>query len=294
MNNPNIGVLGGDARYIHLANALSRDGYEVHCMFLDSPRLARGVHRAEDFRDALPFCAALLLPTPVCGQGLELNAPYWPQDRNRDIGQFLGDIGKTALVLGGAFSPAVKAAFAAKELRFIDLMERDDLAAANALPTAEGAVAMAMEQMEITLSGSRSCVVGCGRCGRVLARLLAAMGSRVTVTARRPGQLTWIADQGWTPLETGRLAQGAGEWDVVFNTVPAPVVDRRVLDALGPGAVVIDLASRPGSTDFPYAAQRGITAVLAPGLPGKVAPKTAGLILRDTILPILRERGISV
>ena len=294
MKNPNIGILGGDARYIHLANALAQDGYQVHCMFLEAPGLSEAVHRVEDFRDALPFCAALLLPIPVCREGLQLNAPFWPEDRNRDIGQFLEDIGKTTLVLGGAPSPAVREAFAQRELRFVDLMERNDLALANALPTAEGAVALAMDRLEVTISGSRCIVVGCGRCGRVLARLLASMGASVTVTARRKGQLTWIADRGWEPLDTGCLAERAGDCDVIFNTVPAPVVTRRVLDAMAPGTVVIDLASRPGGTDFDYAAQKGIDAVLAPGLPGKAAPKTAGLILRDTVLSMFQERGITL
>lgn len=292
MKSSEIGILGGDARSIHLANALAAAGYRVHAMFLDSPKLTAAVGRTSDFRDALPFCSALVLPTPVARPGLMLNAPYWPADRSRDMGQFLEDVGKTALVLGGGFSPEVKKAFARRELRFIDLMERDDLAQANAVPTAEGAVAMAMERMDITLSGSRSCVVGCGRCGRALARLLAAMGSRVTVTARRPEQLDWIARQGWEPLDTGHLAQQAHRWDVLFNTVPALVVDQGVLDALDPRALVIDLASAPGGTDFSAAAQRGISAVLAPGLPGLVAPRTAGLVLLDVILPIFQERGI--
>lgn len=293
MKNKIIGILGGDARYGYLGSALAAEGFEVWAMLLDPPDMDPTVHRAEDFRDALPFCGALILPTPVCKDGLMLNAPFWPRERGREIGQFLEEIGKSTIVLGGGFSPELRGIFGSKELRFTDLMELEPLAVANAVPTAEGAVALAMAQMNITISGSNSCVVGCGRCGRALARLLAAMGSRVTVTARRPEQLGWIEAQGWRPLETVEMHREAHRWDVVFCTIPAPVVTPAVLEGMNREAVIIDIASAPGGTDFTCAAKLGIKATLAPGLPGKAAPKTAGLILRDIILPILEERGMT-
>jgi len=54
-------------------------------------------------------------------------------------------------------------------------------------------------------------------------------------------------------------------------------------------AVIIDLASKPGGTDFRYAERRGIKALLAPGLPGIVAPKTAGRIMADCLGRLLME-----
>lgn len=55
-------------------------------------------------------------------------------------------------------------------------------------------------------------------------------------------------------------------------------------------AMIIDLASEPCGTDFEAAKALGLTAVKAPGLPGKFAPKTAGEIIKDTVLNILSER----
>ena len=48
--------------------------------------------------------------------------------------------------------------------------------------------------------------------------------------------------------------------------------------------LIIDLASKPGGTDFRYAEKRGIKALLAPSLPGIVAPKTAGQILANVLI----------
>jgi dipicolinate synthase subunit A len=48
--------------------------------------------------------------------------------------------------------------------------------------------------------------------------------------------------------------------------------------------VVIDLASAPGGTDFNAARELGLKAELAPGLPGIVAPVTAGRIIAELIV----------
>ena len=72
------------------------------------------------------------------------------------------------------------------------------------------------------------------------------------------------------------------------------ILDREVLRHAGPGCLVIDLASRPGGVDFEAAKELGVRVIWALGLPGKVAPVTAGLAIRDTIYHILNELGESL
>lgn len=74
------------------------------------------------------------------------------------------------------------------------------------------------------------------------------------------------------------------DYDYIFNTVPAQVVDRGVLEACKKDAAVIDIASAPGGVDFEAAKALGIAAKLCLGLPGKYAPKTAGEILAEEIM----------
>lgn len=54
-------------------------------------------------------------------------------------------------------------------------------------------------------------------------------------------------------------------------------------------AIIIDLASKPGGTDFRFAEKRGIKALLAPSLPGLVAPRTAGRILARTLCQLIQD-----
>ena len=128
MKNHNIGLLGGGLEQAALANGLADTGrWEVYTMFLEGPLLSPKVRTARDFRDVLWLCGTLVLPHPVCREGLVLNAPLW-QGPPADAGQFLGLIGKGVLLLTGAVSPAFARAAAAKEVTFTPLPppERED------------------------------------------------------------------------------------------------------------------------------------------------------------------------
>jgi dipicolinate synthase subunit A len=78
--------------------------------------------------------------------------------------------------------------------------------------------------------------------------------------------------------------------DVIINTIPAKVITSLVLSKMPSRALIVDVASKPGGTDFRYAEKRGIKAILAPGIPGIVAPKTAGQIIANVLSELLLER----
>ena len=85
------------------------------------------------------------------------------------------------------------------------------------------------------------------------------------------------------------LQQQVGNIDLLFNTIPTMIVTAQIIANLPSRAVIIDFASKPGGTDFRFAEKRGIKALLAPGLPGIVAPKTAGRIMADCLSRLMRK-----
>ena len=97
---------------------------------------------------------------------------------------------------------------------------------------------------------------------------------------------------GCEPLTLTRLAEQLNQVAVVFNTIPALVLPAALLQKMAPETLIIDLASAPGGVDFEAAERFRIRAVLALGLPGKVAPLTAGRILA-TKLPGLIKQELS-
>lgn len=175
-------------------------------------------------------------------------------------------------------------------VRLIDLADHDELAILNSIPSAEGAIQMAMEQSPFCLHGAASLVLGFGRTAQTLALMLRGIGSHVTVVARSPAarasaQAFCLAAAPLTDLN--RLLQPPTLF--CFNTVPAPILTAETLAGANADLTIIDLASRPGGTDFAAAAAAGLRATLAPGLPGIVAPRTAGLLLSKVIMGLLEE-----
>ncbi|NLS45101.1 MAG: dipicolinate synthase subunit DpsA [Firmicutes bacterium] len=175
-------------------------------------------------------------------------------------------------------------------INLVEVMENDEVAIKNSIPTAEGALQIAMTEMPITIHGCNAIVLGFGRVGITMARVLLSLSANTVVCARSYSQLARASEMGALALHISSLSSALSDTDVVFNTIPSTVLTDQILENMKPGSLIIDLASAPGGTDFDAAARLGIKAILASGLPGKTAPKTAGKILADAILRLIKER----
>ena len=102
--------------------------------------------------------------------------------------------------------------------------------------------------------------------------------------------LAWAAAYGYETDRLEDLAWELGGFDLVVNTIPAPVLDERRLRWVDPGAFLLDLASAPGGIDRAAAQRRNLQVLQAPGLPGRVAPVTAAAAIRDAVYHILWEQ----
>ena len=80
-----------------------------------------------------------------------------------------------------------------------------------------------------------------------------------------------------------------GDYDIVFNTVPAMIFDQDALCSLNTDATIIDLASLPGGVDKEAADRLGIKVVPALALPGKYMPETAAKIIRASVRAAIKE-----
>jgi len=249
-------VIGSDARQLAAGRALARAGYAV-----EGP-------------EEIALADYILLPLP-------LDAARTP------LAELLRAARPGALALGGMLSEEAKAIAAEAGVELVDYFAREELAIRNAIPTAEGCIGVLLAQRKRTLWGSAVLLLGFGPVGQAVGTRLAALGAHVTVAARRPAQRAQAESLGMQGAELARLAR---PFDTVVNTIPAQVLTAPVLARLRPGSLIVDLASRPGGTDFDAAARCGHKAIHALSLPAACAPETAGEIVARTVCEMLRER----
>ena len=262
-------ALGGDARQTLAVRALRRAGFSVGTFGVpDCPDAASSPE------ELLARAECVLLPMPAFA-GEYITGGGIPSAR------ILAGLRPGTAVFGGKLGHRLDGCGGVSAF---DYGADEILAAANAVPTAEGAVQIALEQLPVTLQGSRCLVIGFGRIGKLLCRKLAALGADVTAAARSEKDLALIAALGLRADRTGCYERPLGAYDAVFNTVPAPVLDEAQLAALPPGCLLVELASAPGGADPAACRALGVDLVTARGLPGRAAPKTAGELVCAAVL----------
>lgn len=291
--NKTFAVVGGDQRQAHLANTLAgRDsGYNIYGMFLENGvKLSSRIQKSNDIKLVLPQSDVLVFPLPMLGADGRINTPL--SDSHVLLEECLDYILPDSIVLAGMVPQHVHEAAAEHGTTVIDYYKREEFIVLNAVPTAEGAVEIALREMPITLFGSTCMITGFGRVAKALAKLLVAFGADVRVVARKQSDLAWARIYGCTAVHLSDLDGYLCDVDVLFNTVPAVILDEQKLAGLGRKCLVIDLASKPGGVDFDMARGLGLKTIWALSLPGKVAPISAGEIILDTIFNVLCEGGV--
>lgn len=285
MKKPRILIAGGDMRQIFCALRLA----ETHDVSVAGfapeqlpPLLTQSA--AEAFRHKYD-CVVLPVP-PLDGSGCidtPLGDGILSAERVRSL------LSPGAVVLTGRSDPELEAVFSGFVI--IDYMQREDVCLYNAVPTAEGAVQLAVSELPVTLNGLPVLITGLGRIGTALAQILRGFGADVTAAVRNSRGAARARLLGIRSVRTEDIG---ADYGLVFNTVPRLIFTRPLLEQFPSDTLFIDLASRPGGIDFSAAADLGIRAVWALGLPGKTAPVTAGEIIAGAVCSILDERSGAV
>lgn len=285
-----IAIIGGDARYLELIRQLQiRPHTTIHLIGYDKIDHGFSGLNQLDFRELeVEKLDALILPITGTDDVGKVETVF--SDQNIVLKKFWFErLQNNALVFTGMANPYVEEAIQATNAQLIPLLNRDDVAIYNSIPTAEGTIMMAMENTDYTLHSSHVMVTGYGRVGKTVAQKFSALGANVSVSTKSMKELARIAERGHQAVPLDTLAAYVKQTDLLINTIPAQVITKEIIQQLPSHSLIIDLASNPGGTDFRYAHRRGIKTILAKSLPGIVAPKTAGKILADVIQQYLEK-----
>lgn len=285
----NIAIIGGDARQLEVIRKLSTLDATIHLVGFD--QLDHGFTGTNKINlDEVPFEELDGIILPVSGTGL--NGEVETIFSNKEVvlsKEMLEKAKKECTVFSGISNAFLDKITQETNHKLIKLFERDDVAIYNSIPTVEGTIMMVIQHTDITIHGSNVMVLGLGRVGMSVARTFANLSANVKVGARKPEHLARISEMGLKGFHLNDIKEEVKDVDVCINTIPIPIVTANVISNMPAHTLIVDLASKPGGTDFRYAEKRGIKALLAPGLPGIVAPKTAGQIIANVLAQLLSK-----
>lgn len=285
----NILIIGGDKREAELFFHLKRTGAKVSMFGFEKYEYLNEITVAENLVEAILTAQVVITPLAGIEADGEIYAPYSLKKISLNNLTILRAFSPGTIFLAGHLHPSLRELLTDNKVIVSETSKLDEISTLNAVPTAEGAIQAAMEHTEITINKSSSLVLGFGRCGKILALTLKALGAEVSVAARRPEVLAWIEALNMTPVPIGQLADKINSADIIFNTIPAVLIDAEVLYRTKTSAIIIDISSFPYGVDFAVAERLNIKAILLPGLPGKVAPKTAGKILAQVYPELIKK-----
>ena len=208
-----------------------------------------------------PEVTHLLLPVPC----------------REDVTPVLEKLSNGTTIVGGALDGPEFSKFCC-----IDLLRDSVYLANNAMITAHCAITMAAQLLPVIWDGCPVLIIGWGRIGKCLAQLLKQIGAEVSVAARKESDRAMLTALGLTAEDPSRLNHILCRYRLIMNTVPEPVLYGSQLRHRRPDCLMIELASRPGilSEDV----------LLAPGLPGKMAPESSGRLIARSVMRLCARK----
>ena len=279
MNNKFL-IIGGDLRIRNLAHMLIEDGNEVYTYGISNVKnsiecktIQEGVNKAD----------IIIGPVPFSKDNIHILS-----EDNIKIEE-LTSVLENKILIAGNIKVYVYDELKNKNVKIIDILNKEEFAILNSISTAEGAIQVAMEKTEFILTGSNCLILGFGRIGKVLAKMLNGIGANVWCEARREQDLAWIKAYGYKGIHLDKLNENLEKFDIIFNTIPSIILNDTNLKYIKNNALIVELASAPGGVDKDVLNNYNINYELALALPGKVAPKTSAKFIKDIIYKTKEE-----
>ncbi len=281
-------VLGGDMRIVKMADSFAMSGYDVSIFgFNTDVAFHPRIRRMDLLEESIKNADIIITGLPITSDTVTINTPLY--DKDIYFYELFKQMTPDQILIGGKIPENISKLGKVYNIKIIDYFTREELTVLNCIPTAEGAIEIAMRELPITLHSSKCLVLGFGRIGKILSHMLWGIGADVYTEARKHSDLAWIKAYGYKAVGIDELKSAVAGKDIIFNTIPYEILSYDLLSEIDKGCLIIDLASAPGGVNKKMAEILGIKVITALSLPGKVAPQTAGDMIKTTIENIMSE-----
>ena len=264
-----FGIIGGDCRQTELAALLKGRGEQVYTFALPGTKCCDELERVLQ-------ADVVIFPLPLSKGRGEINNT---RGLSMPLEKVFSSLRPDQKLFGGQVKETERELAAHLGLQLEDYFLREELTVTNAAITAD----CAMRLIGMYGEYRRILVLGFGRMGNLLCHRLHRAGKEVAAAARREEVLAWIRGYGYEAVAFEELPERILEFDLVINTVPAPILKPELLERMK--CSILDLASRPCvAAEYPRY-------ISARGLPGRMEPKAAATAIWETIHHILLGSG---
>lgn len=280
----NIAIIGGDLRIVKLVGMLEKENYNVTTYGMEKATEVQ--NKANSINECIQGADIVIGPLPLSSNGESINTPF--SNNKISIDELIDNLdGKT--FIAGAIKPEIYEKLGNRNITILDILKREELAVLNAISTAEGAIEIAIHETPKNLHGNNVLVLGFGRVGKILAKMLDGIGAHVACEARKTTDLAWIKAYGYEPINLIELKENLSRFDIIINTIPYVLLNKEMLQEVKKDAFIIDLASHPGGVDKQAVKELGIQFNWALSLPGKVSPITSAEFMKETLINMFKE-----
>lgn len=285
-----IAIIGGDLRQVYMANLLIEKGYSVITYCIQGDLLNKSIVKASSLKEIVLVSKTIIGPIPFSRDKKSIFSNEKADDLV--IENFLSLLTKEHLLFAGSIDPTIHDYCKSHLIQLHDVMDFNEVSILNSISTAEGTILEAIKNSTMNLHSSKCLVLGYGKCAKILAKKLQGLDAKVWVGARKGEDRFLASAYGYNTMPLTDLVDTINQFDYIFNTIPAMILDKDVLLNARKEATIIDIASAPGGTDFDFAKKNRLNAALCLGLPGKYAPSTSANILVNAILNKMKKEVI--
>lgn len=241
----NLSVIGGDLRIVKLIEMLAKENYLIYTYGIENADVLNGLSNVEivDSLEKLGEKSDIILGSiPFSNSMQEINDPF--SDKKIPVEDLLKNIqGKT--LIAGSIGPNTQNLAKQYNIKIIDLLKREELAVLNTISTAEGIIQIAMEETAKTIHSSNILVMGFGRIGKILSKMLDGIGANVYAEARKNEDIAWIKAYGYHAIYLNELKENLSKFDIIINTIPSLILNKEYLSQVRKDTLIIDIASSP-------------------------------------------------
>lgn len=264
----NIGIFAGDMRQRYICTFLGKAGYDPTYLY--------------NFQESKTY----VIPVPFTKDNITVNAAF---KEPLLINDFLGSIKEGDILFGGNIPKQSIELLSNKNVTFYDFLKDDEIVWDNAYLTAEGLLSQIISSTPFSLKSKKILIIGYGRCGSLIAKLISPLCNTVYIYDHTPKHLYELKTNGFTPLKHDEIIYYMKDFDVIINTVPSKELNESHYNAAKKSCHFYEIASKPFGLDNDIISKHNLNLITCPGIPGKTSPETAGEIISKYIIRHLRK-----